>query len=386
MAQYRLILPLFLSVLLGSDPLALAQTPSRPVLIGTIDSSRFTVTTTDSTPPSTGGTIDILPILTYDTDVGFGLGVKGFLLNFLEASESFDVIAFNSTKGERWYRFVFSVPDFELRQGTVYPLSLDVTIDYDKYLKNNFFGIGGGTTVEAQEFYTKEPLEIQAMFSRGFSTRFVGQVGVKFRTVLNTNYSQGGLFAQAISPINHGRSSALTFSIAARYDSRDSYINPSRGVVLQAEAEGGSNNIWSDYSASVLSLSLQNYQTLFHPRMVLAARMLLQSVSGSDLPVHAYSSLGGNRTLRGYPQDRFLGMRTLVVNAELRFPLVWRFGGVLGYDAGKVWHYSGKVDLKRWESNLVSGLRFSMDTFIVRMDLGFGRETTGFYLNFGHLF
>jgi hypothetical protein len=36
--------------------------------------------------------------------------------------------------------------------------------------------------------------------------------------------------------------------------------------------------------------------------------------------------------------------------------------------------------------NSLVGLRFSMDTFVVRADLGFGKETTGFYLNFGHLF
>jgi hypothetical protein len=27
-----------------------------------------------------------------------------------------------------------------------------------------------------------------------------------------------------------------------------------------------------------------------------------------------------------------------------------------------------------------------MDTFVVRADIGFGKETTGFYLNFGQLF
>jgi hypothetical protein len=36
--------------------------------------------------------------------------------------------------------------------------------------------------------------------------------------------------------------------------------------------------------------------------------------------------------------------------------------------------------------NAVAGLRFSMETFVVRADVGFGRESTGFYLNFGHLF
>lgn len=74
---------------------------------------------------SEGKKFEFLPLFSYDTDVGLGYGVKGFFLGFLGESESFDVILFNSTKGERWYRLVFSIPDFELRQGKQYPLSLD---------------------------------------------------------------------------------------------------------------------------------------------------------------------------------------------------------------------------------------------------------------------
>ncbi|MBI2430208.1 MAG: hypothetical protein HYV29_15680, partial [Ignavibacteriales bacterium] len=66
---------------------------------------------------------EALPIVAYDTDVGFGYGTKLFLLDQLDERESFDLVAFNSTKGERWYRFVFSLPDFEMRQGTEYALA-----------------------------------------------------------------------------------------------------------------------------------------------------------------------------------------------------------------------------------------------------------------------
>ena len=97
-------------------------------------------------------------------------------------------------------------------------------------------------------------------------------------------------------------------------------------------------------------------------------------------------SVGGTQTLRGSPQDRYLDKASIVGNMELRFPLFWRLGGVLGLDAGKVWHSLQEIDLNRWAWNPVVGLRLYMDTFVVRADLGFGCETTGFYLNFGQLF
>ena len=71
---------------------------------------------------------------------------------------------------------------------------------------------------------------------------------------------------------------------------------------------------------------------------------------------------------------------------ELRFPVYWRIGGVLGVDAGKVWPSLSAMDLMRWAYNPLAGLRFYMDNFVVRADVGFGSEGTGFYFNFGQLF
>lgn len=94
----------------------------------------------------------------------------------------------------------------------------------------------------------------------------------------------------------------------------------------------------------------------------------------------------GTGPLRGFPQDRFLDRVMAVSNLELRFPLIWRIGGVAGLDAGKVWNSPGDIDLEGWAVNKVAGLRFYMQTFVVRIDLGFGPETTGLYFNFGHVF
>jgi hemolysin activation/secretion protein len=120
---------------------------------------------------------------------------------------------------------------------------------------------------------------------------------------------------------------------------------------------------------------------------VLALRLAIQGLSSpGDLPVQVLLPIGGNATLRGSPQDRFLDKVAAIGNAELRFPIFWRFGAIGGLDAGKVWSSFGKLDVQRWAVNPTVGLRFYMDTFLVRLDIGFGSETTGFYLNFGHIF
>jgi endonuclease/exonuclease/phosphatase family metal-dependent hydrolase len=340
----------------------------------------------DEVPTTTKAEFEGLPILMYDTDTGFGYGVKGFFLNYLGAYESFDLLAFNSTGGEGWYRAVISVPDFELRQGKIYPLSFDFSLDYDRMPTTKFFGVGQCSSSNDKELYVKEPLEILGVLTRGFSREFVAQVGLKYRSVNNYGFGESGLFSRSLPLINVGRSSALTLSCGLRYDSRDSYVNPSRGHVVEITAETGGSWLIGDYTLRSLSYTLQAYNVLFYPKTVFAMRLWGQSSGGINLPIHVLPSAGGNRTLRGYPQDRFLDNSAMGVNAEVRFPIYWRFGGIVGADAARVFPSASKLTFDNWACNPVVGVRLYMDTFVVRADVGVSKESTGFYLNFGHLF
>jgi outer membrane protein assembly factor BamA len=331
-------------------------------------------------------TIEGLPILMYDTDVGFGFGAKAFFLNCLGRNESFDLTLFQSTKGERWYRFVFSLPDFERRQGTLYPLALDLVVDYDKYIKNNFFGVGNMSSFSDREYYTREPLDISVALSRGFTSSLVGQVGWRYKTVGNFNFSEESRLRSLPPALNASRVSYASVFFSLRYDTRSSYINPSRGSVLQGDAEVVPHSGLENVKFTHLSAWAQHYTELFIPKTVLAVRLGMQALMGSDLPVQVLLPIGGGSTLRGSPQDRYLDKVSAVANAELRFPIFWRFGGVAGFDFGKVWGDLKDFDLHRWAANPVLGLRFYMNTFVVRCDVGFGKETTGLYFNFGQVF
>lgn len=329
--------------------------------------------------------VEFLPIVSYDTDVGFGYGAKGVIRNHLGQEESFDMVAFNSTKGERWYRFVFSLPDFELRQGSVYPLAVDVIIDYDKWIKDSFFGIGQDSKFDQREYYTKEPLDISVTLSRGFTNTIVGQVGTRFRAVRNFNFAEGSRLRELPPPLNSSRVAYASIYASFRYDSRNSFINPSRGVVLEADAEAAPRLHFNDIAGTRLAGWIQYYAETFSPKTVLAARLGIQGVAGNSLPTQVLMSVGGSNTLRGSPGDRYLDRVAVVFNAEFRFPMFWRLGGVGGVDAGEVARSLEALNL-RWAANPVAGLRLVMETFVVRLDVGFGNETTGFYFNFGQLF
>ncbi|HSQ76981.1 MAG TPA: BamA/TamA family outer membrane protein, partial [Bacteroidota bacterium] len=305
---------------------------------------------TDITTPTAEPSIEVFPILSYDTDVGFGYGGKGFLLNKLGWNESFDITLFNSTKGERWYRIVASIPDPETRQRTVYPFGLDVTIDYDKYITNSFFGVGNATSFENREYYTREPLEISVLFSRGFTESLVLQAGLRFQYVRNREIEPGGLLAGALFPLSQGIARSTSLVLAGRYDTRNSVVQPSYGWVVEGEVARAPLTSPGNVLLTRFHLLVQHYATLFLPATVLALRAKVQATDG-EIPVQMMLPLGGNNTLRGFVQDRFLGKAMVVTNAELRFPIFWRIGGVAGLDAGNVWESLSVAGWANWKWN-----------------------------------
>jgi outer membrane translocation and assembly module TamA len=88
--------------------------------------------------------------------------------------------------------------------------------------------------------------------------------------------------------------------------------------------------------------------------------------------------------MRGYYAGRFRDKNLLVFQAEYRLPLVWRLGLVgfagLGNVAGKF----SQLNLDSLKPSYGVGLRFLFDKkekIRIRMDIGFGKGTSGFYFS-----
>ncbi|MBE0539533.1 MAG: BamA/TamA family outer membrane protein [Ignavibacterium sp.] len=322
---------------------------------------------------------EVFPIINYDSDAGFGYGGKAFLYNFLSSMESFDLTIYNSTKGERWYRLAFSFPDIQRRQGKKYSIAFDLTLDYDKWINYKFYSsYNDNTTGEVTdriENYIREPIELTALFSSGFTNYFVGELGARFKSISCYNFDSGGTL-KALTP---GIIKNVSFIFNLRWDTRINFINPQNGFVIEIDNELGYDIInpplQNFYKIEILA---QHYLPLIEPNFILANRIILQTIS--NVSYQLLLPLGGNNTVRGLPQDRYLSTSTALINSEFRFPVWKRLGGIAGIDIGN------SKSTPDWIINPVVGLRFYMDNFVVRFDVGFGSKTTGIYFNFGHIF
>jgi outer membrane protein assembly factor BamA len=324
----------------------------------------------------------------YDNDIGTGYGAKVKFVDYLGKKESFDLILFNSSKGERWYVFTFSMPDLEIRQGKTFPLSLDFKAEYDKYLKYFYYGFGATSSKDDVTELTHEMKSLQATFSRGITPQFVVAATYNLRWLNYSNVEEGRPFTGFVK---QWTSQFVPFlSLALRYDTSESQIHPTRGIrfMLQDDIAGGIVGS-RDSSYNRLTLDLRKYTLVFGEKDVFAVRMMLQYISGSKIPIFDYASLGGGSELaamRGFALNRFLDKGKFLANFEYRFPLIWRFGGNVFVDTGTVWPSLDQFSFKNLAIDYGVGLRFYLDDFVVRVDFGFSKEGTRLYFNFGHIF
>ncbi|MBW6514620.1 MAG: BamA/TamA family outer membrane protein [Candidatus Syntrophosphaera sp.] len=338
-----------------------------------------------------------------------GLNLEFYLLSALKRNESFYLTLYGNTEGDMKCRLDVSLPDYDLRQRRKYGYAVDLRAEYRNKLKANYFGLWDTSEYKDREYYTLEEWEVRPSLSRSFSSHFIGQLGYRFRSVKMSGFKQGGLLENEFFPADTSTRQYSSLFENLRYDTRDSFYNPYRGLLLQQEVEPVTlytpdpgkfiTGLWD--SKIKYTLNAQFYSVLFYPNTVLALRLLGQHISrnGGDDDLHLQSllSLGGENTLRGSPAGRYLGNVMAVANAELRFPVYGKLGGILAWDTGKVWSELREASLSDWPGNPTAGLRLELpdidiliklelSNFLLRFDVGFGRESTCFHFNFGQAF
>jgi outer membrane protein assembly factor BamA len=337
-----------------------------------------------------GKSLSLFPILMYDTDIGFGYGGRAKFVSYLAKKESFDLIAFNSTKGERWFVFTFSIPDFEIRQGTTYGLSFDFKAEYDRFLNYGYYGLGPGSLEDDRTDLAHETTSLNLTLGRGFTPRIVLEASYVLRWVRYSNLREGPLEGELLPLVEGGARFAPYVSLALKYDTSDSQIHPTRGFRLIVQDDLAAGFLGSrDASFNRITVDFRKYRRIFGEKDVFAARALVQYVGGGNLLLFDHASLGGGGTLnamRGYALNRFLDRGKFLINAEYRFPIFWRVGGNVFFDAGTVWPSLREIDLGKAAFDGGAGLRFYAPDFVARVDIAFGKEGMGLYFNFGHIF
>ncbi|GBF44266.1 OMA87-related protein [Leptospira ellinghausenii] len=191
------------------------------------------------------------------------------------------------------------------------------------------------------------------------------------------------------------------------FDTRDYEPDPDRGWLIEYNVNKAERTIGSDFNYLRHFGQIKNFYQPF-PKLfeefVIAQRVALTKIEG-EVPFFEYrylfsidgpmGALGGQNTLRGYRQERFVGPVIGFYNIELRYRVgsfsLWdqffQLSIVPFYDVGRVWDKIKQVSTMDYKHSRGLGLRLIWDqATVILMDYAYSREDQLFYLDIGHTF
>jgi hypothetical protein len=322
----------------------------------------------------TGWNFGALPVISYDTDMGFEYGAlmelfqygKGDIFPDYYHKFYFEVSRF--TKGSAIYRFNYEsahlIPGVRLSTDLAY-LPDDA---YDFYGFNGYDAVFNKSwSVNGEDDYITRMFYRQKRNLLRFKNDFVGKLAGehfywnagftiqnfhvdsvnvnkfnkgKSSDVLPYVSQQPGLFEYyqqwgIISPLEAKGGLINTIKLGVSYDSRDNRPNPMKGIWTEAGIETSQMFYGSDASFGKFYFTHRQYFTLVPAKLSFVYRLGYQQTIFGTVPFYyqtqviasvmkgAYSEgLGGSKTLRGILRNRIVGNGFFYGNAEFRWKAV----------------------------------------------------------------
>lgn len=358
-----------------------------------------------------------IPNFFVDDDMGIGYGLQGAMYARPDAYApyfyKFHANFWNTTKGPmRTYLFFDSpylIPSYRL----------SVDLRYNDDSTSPFSGIGNWSSLET-ETYQRRRLNLATDLQRTIWQPPEGEKNVHhklqallglgiFNTDINLDQSPS---LQKMTPVGAEGGWTNYLKLGIVHDTRDNESVPTQGYWLDLLAEASNSILGSDYNYLRLTSTLRVYFPLLSKRLIYAGRVMGETLVG-DPPFYELSyfansaqwkeeALGGSKSLRGIPLNRFIGKTKFFSNQELRWLIVdFRFlnqdftlAANLFLDFGGVWHDEAETNSR--ESTATNTLKISRGggmrliwnkNFIVAGDIGNSKETPmAVYIGIGYLY
>ena len=315
-----------------------------------------------------------LPLVNYDSDNGFGYGVRAYLYNNGTRDDEYFAYApykmqlygqfYQTTNGYQYHEINLDMPYIF---GTKFRII--TSIAYDKKINANYFGQGADTAKGKLTLFTTYPTAFERFDTyqdyldyadkderylkyynykytkpsyflnvyRDITQNLKFLIGLEVKKVtINTwsgkkfdGTSQETTLLEQLQPLGYDGGWSNFARAGIYYDTRDYEPDPKTGYLIDYAFEISDNTLGSDYDFTRHTVQLQYYLPLLQS-LTLALRAGYTDANG-DTPffelgyfgfsLNRRTGLGNNRTLRGYREQRFVGPTMTVANAELR----WKF-------------------------------------------------------------
>ncbi|CAH1529361.1 Omp85 domain-containing protein [Vibrio rotiferianus] len=173
--------------------------------------------------------------------------------------------------------------------------------------------------------------------------------------------------------------------VGMEYDTRDFEPNPMRGQFLDVEWIANRDSLGSDEDYDNLVANYRVYQQ-WSDTTIIAMEVYSQSIFG-DAPWFDYAQLGDDQRMRGYYQGQYRDKHQLSTQVEIRHTIAGRHGVVGWLGAGNIAPTYHELFENSWLPTVGVGYRFAFKARInVRVDLGVGKDSSGFYFQINEAF
>ena len=252
---------------------------------------------------------------------------------------------------------------------------------------------------DSEAFNKIETYGLSANVGKGITKNVRINLGNKFEYVQTDPSQETGSTTDG-GTVKYYSDDYFLYSIypSISYDTRNSYLNPTRGEYYKWQVEVGyAGGVDSDAFTNT-TLEARKYYPGFTKNNTFATRAVFGIQSDSTKESQRYW-VGGSSTLRGYDGGDFRGSNKFIVNLENRTQFNDVLGGVLFLDVGRAWDYDGIDQGYTNDENFPDdiaytagvGLRINTPMGPLRFDFGWplgDDDVSGmqFYFNMGQSF
>lgn len=176
------------------------------------------------------------------------------------------------------------------------------------------------------------------------------------------------------------------FGAVIEYDSRDFIPNPYKGLYVSLQEIFFPKPLSNcEQSRWRTTLTVDYYKQLWKGGILATDFYAEFNSSGTPWPMLA--RMGGSYRMRGYYQGRYTDNDLITLQVELR-QRIWRRIGCVGWvGAGNVFRQLSQYNWSQTLPNYGVGLRWELKKRVnIRIDYGFGKNTSGFLLNINEAF
>lgn len=275
-------------------------------------------------------------------------------------------------------------------------LRINVNIAY-KDMPDNYWGVG------YKNAYNNHLSDTTTAYNRNwwaFNPRFLYQIKKNYFIGLNIdyNYTKGSndelsIVNDSIYKIYNEKPFNSGLGFIFRYDSRDYPIDAHSGFLFDFRTTFYSPKMGGDNKYRCFVLDYRQYMKLGSKPRILAWQLKTRITKG-DVPYGEMSQLGTPYDIRGYRWGRYRNNDMFYAMVEYRHKFMKKTGIASKHSfvswgaAGLIFNLStAKEPENRWLPNAGVGYRFELQPrMYVRFDVGFGRKSYGFYINFNQVF